>query len=337
MKLAVLVRQQDPFSLRHYRENVMKELVALGVEIIPFPQSGTIPPECDLVWEPGIAGSRSPHPIFKTIQKLLVATVHGAAPFSMNWRECFPSALAALWGELQNRRALIAWRWFRSRVSAVIAVSKYGAREVTCALGLPRCKIYPIYHGVDHKTFHVGEARPFTEQPYLLIVAQCQPKKNVGRVFTAYEQLLEESRPDLVAILPGYRGKPVDIKGIRLIHEGLLPAELSKLYRGALGFVFPSLHETFGMPISEAMACGCPVITSNVTACPEVAGDAALLVDPRSVAEITQAMKRLIKDTTLRKRLREKGLARAKEFTWRKSAEKHLEVFEKTLQKRSTA
>lgn len=93
--------------------------------------------------------------------------------------------------------------------------------------------------------------------------------------------------------------------------------------------MFPSLRESFGMPILEAMACGCPVITSNISACPEVAGDAALLVDPYSVDDIAGAMKRLIEDEPLRQSLRQKGLSRSRQFTWRKSARDHLKVFEK--------
>ncbi|WP_445707531.1 glycosyltransferase [Desulfofundulus thermocisternus] len=88
------------------------------------------------------------------------------------------------------------------------------------------------------------------------------------------------------------------------------------------------------MPIIEAMASGCPVITSNVTSCPEVAGDAAILVDPRSTDAIAEAMHRIIKDQRLRQQLREKGLKRAAQFTWRRSAEKHLKVFEKALRKK---
>ncbi len=95
--------------------------------------------------------------------------------------------------------------------------------------------------------------------------------------------------------------------------------------------MFPSLHETFGLPILEAMACGCPVITSDVGACPEVAGDSALFVNPRSVDDITNAMKRLIEDDSLRQLLRQKGLARSQQFTWRKSADEHLKIFEKAV------
>jgi glycosyltransferase involved in cell wall biosynthesis len=107
--------------------------------------------------------------------------------------------------------------------------------------------------------------------------------------------------------------------------------ELVTYYKRAVGFIFPSLHESFGMPILEAMACGCPVITSNTTACKEVAGDAALLVNPYSVDEITSAMERLVEDSALRRSLREKGIKRASMFTWKKSAQEHLKVFEGAL------
>jgi glycosyltransferase involved in cell wall biosynthesis len=89
------------------------------------------------------------------------------------------------------------------------------------------------------------------------------------------------------------------------------------------------------MPIIEAMACGCPVITSRDTACAEVAGDAALLVDPRSVSDIAAALRRFMDDEPLLKALRQKGLARAQNFSWQKSAHEHLTVFQKLLEGRS--
>jgi glycosyltransferase involved in cell wall biosynthesis len=104
----------------------------------------------------------------------------------------------------------------------------------------------------------------------------------------------------------------------QLVHfTGLVPEEkLPSLYRGAEALVFPSLYEGFGLPLLEAMACGTPVVTANTTALPEVAGRAALLVDPTSVEQIAEAMKRIVSDTSLRQQLREKGLARAAQFSW---------------------
>jgi glycosyltransferase involved in cell wall biosynthesis len=96
---------------------------------------------------------------------------------------------------------------------------------------------------------------------------------------------------------------------------------LPALYRQAVMLVYPSLYEGFGLPVLEAMACGTPVVTSNTTSLPEVAGDAALTVDPTHVEEITQAMARLLDDAFLRERLQQAGLERSKTFTWTRTAE----------------
>lgn len=92
--------------------------------------------------------------------------------------------------------------------------------------------------------------------------------------------------------------------------------KLPSLYRGAEALIFPSLYEGFGLPVLEAMACGTPVVTASSTALPEVAGDAAMLVDPTSVEQIAAAMLRIVSDTSLRQQLREKGLSRAAQFSW---------------------
>jgi glycosyltransferase involved in cell wall biosynthesis len=98
---------------------------------------------------------------------------------------------------------------------------------------------------------------------------------------------------------------------------GLVPdAELPSLYRSAKALLFASLYEGFGLPVIEAMACGTPVVTSNITALPEIAGDAALLVDPTSVEQIATALRQIIEDSSLRQKLRAGGLARAAEFSW---------------------
>ncbi|MEE9161965.1 MAG: glycosyltransferase family 1 protein, partial [Candidatus Neomarinimicrobiota bacterium] len=197
--------------------------------------------------------------------------------------------------------------------------------------GVAREKVVPIYHGVAHDTFNLKGKAHSSMRPYLLQIAQYAAKKNVDRVLQAYSTLDEETRPDLVAILPNFEGPDPDVPGVRLIREPVTHKDLAPWYRGALGFIFPSIHETFGLPALEAMACGCPVITSSISAMPEMAGDAALLVNPRSVEEIAAGIQRLVEDEALRRELRDKGLARARDFTWARSAEQHLAVFEAVL------
>jgi len=108
-------------------------------------------------------------------------------------------------------------------------------------------------------------------------------------------------------------------------------SDLPKLYTAADLFVFPSLHEGFGLPILEAMACGAPVITSNVFCMPEVAGGAAVLVNPYDVNEIARAMYNVLTNDELRKEMIKRGMRRAKQFSWRKCAEEHLKAYKDIL------
>lgn len=332
MKVAILSRERDPFSLRHYRENVVRELKGLGVTVFPFSEKETLPKSVDLYWDPRAAGGAPPFRGLLYAIAPFVVTVHGAAPFALPPWEIFTNWKSALRGKLSNVKKLYYWRVFRERVAAIITVSYYAKAEIVKYLYLDQDKIFPIYHGVDLEVFTMEGDRQKSNCAYFLHVSSYQPKKNVDRIIAAYISLQIANRPRLLIIAPGYRGDVNRPEGIEFILEGQSHTELAKWYRSAIGFMFPSLHETFGMPILEAMACGCPVITSNVTACLEVAGDAALLVNPRSVDEIANAMRRLMKDQELRKMLRKNGLKRVLQFTWRKSAKKHLEVFEKVLE-----
>jgi glycosyltransferase involved in cell wall biosynthesis len=107
--------------------------------------------------------------------------------------------------------------------------------------------------------------------------------------------------------------------------------ELTNIYQKALIFVFPSVYESFGFPPLEAMACGCPVVVSNVASLPEVCGDAAYYVDPYSVESIAEGIYNVLTDESLRQSLIKKGLERAKLFSWEKAAKEHLKVFEEVL------
>jgi glycosyltransferase involved in cell wall biosynthesis len=326
-RVAVVTRTPDAFSLRQLGEYVIRELAELGVDSIAVPEGQCPPLDCDLLWDPGLAGTRAPRRLQALPPRMpVVATANGAGAFALPWRHVWRNRVMALAGQVRKQQARAAWRRFKTRVSAVVALTDFGAREVSRAFGLPPEKLYRIYPGVSPRIFRPDGERHPAQRPYLLSVAQYSPKKNFEAVLAAYARLPREDRPDLVAVMPGWRGGSVGVDGVQLLPRALGHDELARWYRGATAFVFPSFHETFGYPIIEAMACGCPVITSNVTACPEVAGKAALLVDPRSVDAIAEAMRR-VQDPALRQTLREQGLARAGQFTWRGTAERYLELF----------
>ena len=335
MRLGILTRNEPVYSLQIYRDNLEQELISLGVTPVSIPVDHPKFDDVDVVWDPALISARFPHASLRDAPRPVVGTVHGLASHTLSLREFFPDPFEAAIGQVFNQQVTEEWKWFGKKASKIIAVSRFGAEEVTTVFGVPGKKVTPIYHGVAHDIFNLKVKKHRSKKPYLLQIAQYAAKKNVDRVIEAYSQLPQESRPDLVAILPNYEGLEPDVPGLRLIREHLSHKELAPWYRGALGFVFPSIHETFGLPVLEAMACGCPVVTSNISAIPELTGDAAILVNPRSVEEIAEGIQRLAADENLRETLRDKGLARAKQFTWAKSAREHQAVFHSVLKSRS--
>jgi glycosyltransferase involved in cell wall biosynthesis len=329
LKIGTFFPSQIFHSSRIYVDNISKEIEGLGANIIRFSEKQLLPEDVDLYWDPRSAGGLAPYRALINSGKPVVVTVHGTAPFSMKWREFYQNFLHALVGRLHNIKKFYDWHFFYNRIAAAITVSNYAKKEIMQHLKIKGENIFSIYHGVDHNLF-----RPAThstqDESYLLHVSMYQPKKNINRLFIAYESLSMIKKPRLIAVVPGFSQRYIH-DGIKLICDKMSHEKLLPLYQNAVGFVFPSLHETFGMPILEAMACGCPVITSNDTACGEVAGDAALLVNPRSVEEITSAMDRLITDKELQKTFRNSAIQRADTFTWQKSAEAHLSVFNKAI------
>ena len=166
--------------------------------------------------------------------------------------------------------------------------------------------------------------------PYVLGVGNLQPRKNLLRLVEAFSRLKRNTGlPHQLVLVGRAKWKESDLfdairkAGVEshVLFPGYLPDEdLVTLYAHADMFVYPSLYEGFGLPVLEAMACGVPVVTSNVTSIPEVAGDAAVLVDPLDVAALTGAIGRVLSDEALRRALREKGPRRAAHFSWKQTA-----------------
>jgi alpha-1,3-rhamnosyl/mannosyltransferase len=221
----------------------------------------------------------------------------------------------------------------------VLVLSHATIAEVVEHYHVPESRIAVTPLGVDDAWFVAptvdvlaGTLRRYgLARGYLLFVGTLQPRKNVERIVDAYGRLPPALRAsfDLVVVgKVGWSAAPIVAKlrerageGVRWL-ERVPDADLRMLYRGAAGFVFPSLYEGFGLPVLEAFASGVPVVTSNVTSLPEVAGDAALLVDPLDADAIAQAMARILDDRALAGSLRAKGAARALGFSWEACAAK---------------
>jgi glycosyltransferase involved in cell wall biosynthesis len=204
--------------------------------------------------------------------------------------------------------------------AGIFTVSEFTRGQTVEWSGVAPEKVLNVGCGVDAAYCPVGDSYglPF---PYLLCVSNRKRHKNEFRVVEAFGKsglggrmrlvFTGETTPELARCAERHQVTAA-------VHfAGKIPEEkLPSLYRGAEALVFPSLYEGFGLPLLEAMACGTPAVTSNVTGMPEVAGDAALLVDPTSVEQIAEAMDRIVGDTRLRQTLRERGIARAAQFSW---------------------
>jgi glycosyltransferase involved in cell wall biosynthesis len=174
------------------------------------------------------------------------------------------------------------------------------------------------------------------DRPYVLSVGTLQPRKNYIRLMQAFDALPVARETDFQLLIAGGRGWRYDDvlheavqRGARVRLVGFVDdADLPALYRHAAAFVFPSLYEGFGLPVLEAMACGAPVVCSNVSSLPEVAGDAALLVNPRDVAALADAMARVLWDDALRQTMVQRGVAQAAQFTWERAAGQLLMVLD---------
>ncbi len=238
-------------------------------------------------------------------------------------------------------------RW----VDIVIVDSEFAKEETAKAYKMNKNKIRVVYLGVDDKfaewrskaSDYLSAIGKYGLSPgYLLTVGRIQPHKNIKRVAEAYIKMRENTRFDNRLVIVGkpyFDYEPIfrlaktssfknDIIFIDFVDDNDLPA----IYGAAALFLFPSLNEGFGMPVLEAMASGVPVITSNTTALPEVAGNAALLINPENVEEIREAMEKVLADETLRKTLVQDGIIRAAKFTWEKTAAATAMIYKEVLQ-----
>jgi glycosyltransferase involved in cell wall biosynthesis len=216
----------------------------------------------------------------------------------------------------------------------MIGVSQFTANQVEDLLGVPRARLRVIPHGV-----HMPAAASSTPREQLILfVGAIQRRKNVARLVKAFERLPSGWRLALAGAADGYGAA----EELRAVEESPRRADievlgyvsgqaLERLYQRAGIFAFPSLDEGFGMPVLEAMAHGVPTLTTARSAVPEVAGDAALLIDPLDTEAIATGLARLAEDASLRADLIGRGLERARQYSWESAVEKTWKVYQEIL------
>jgi glycosyltransferase involved in cell wall biosynthesis len=252
--------------------------------------------------------------------------------------------------EMHTRGNIAADREFAEKIirraDRLIAVSEHTRKDAIEVLRIPSDKIDVIHHGVPDRYFQASPEEAETvatkyqlRRPYILFCSTIEPRKNLDALLDAYALLassLKETFDLVVAGMAGWASESTMERlrgggnGVRYL--GYVPErDMPGLTRGATVFVYPSLYEGFGLPLAQAMAAGVATITSGVSAMPEIAGDGALLIDPRSVEELRAAITQLLLSPSLRERLAFKGRRQAERYRWEDCASKSWAFFERAL------
>lgn len=264
----------------------------------------------------------------------IVVTAHGAGDITAPGQ--FP---------LSRRVYNFIMTYFNRWISAVIGVSEFGKKEIISSYRIAKDKVHAIYNGggenfkpLDKTSAQARICQKYgIRAPFILDVSRLEPHKNVDSLIRAYEAMrLKSAHAHTLVVAGAHRYKAEktvalarasqfskDIRFINFVSD----EDMNMLYSASDLFVFPSLNEGFGLPIVEALASGAPVITSNSASMPEIAGDAAITVDPLDIKALAEAMQSVLSDAPLRDSLIRKGLARAREFTWSKTARETSELY----------
>ncbi len=277
-----------------------------------------------------------------------VVTIHDVIPLLL------PEYSAHLAGRAYTWLSALAAR----RARAVIAVSECSKRDIVRTLGLPAERVHVIGNAVDPSYQPVRDPRLLSSvrerynlgERFILYFGGFDVRKNVHRLIKAYDRIREKFDEPHQLVLAGrfrlvahrlYPDPRVLVRELGLESDVIFTGQIREqdkapLYSAATVFAFPSLYEGFGMPVLEAMACGAPVVTSNSSALPEVAGDAAVLVDPEDVTAIGEAILGLVQDPARRAALGAAARARAAHFSWSAVAAQTLEVYSQAAGERAT-
>lgn len=297
-----------------------------------WPQSnaGAVPADMDVYHLPFIvrpAPRRSPRTKFVVTMYDLIIATYPETFDKVSGMRVFIEALSAQAGQADK----------------IITISQSARRDIVDIFDLPPERVEVIYPATElqapadaESTLALLRRNLGLPERYILHFSSWQLRKNVAGIVRAFEKIAVKCREQNVFLCLGggsaseaevsfIENSPCSDQIVRLGHvrREWMPA----LYAGAEMFVFPSFYEGFGLPVLEAMACGAPVISSNVSSLPEVVGDAGLMVDPQSIDELADAMELLLDDTNYSEQLKQKGFAQAAKFSWEKAARETLDVY----------
>ena len=300
--------------------------------------------------------------IYQQAKKLKLDVLHdptGAAPLALAATKKIVTIHDVIPYVYPNTSTRLDWLIYRywlplavRRLDAVITDSQQSKADIAQYLPLPMEKItvIPCAANRHYRPLDIVDVQPVLTRhgiagPYILYVGSIAARKNLPRLLEAYAQVRQWSTHWRLVIVGARQWKSSPVYetvqrlnlGEHVYFTGYVEeADLPALYNGADLFVFPSLYEGFGLPVLEALACGTPVVTSKSSSLPEVAGDAALLVDPYNVEDIAHAMRRILADQALAQDLRARGLKRAAQFSWERTARETLAVYEQVLGEKLT-
>ena len=266
----------------------------------------------------------------------MVFTMHDASPFTHP--QFYPD-------QIRRRLVPLIKRGLKT-AKLILCISEHCRQTTRELFHLPEEKLQVVHHGIS-ASFHPVDAswaRATVDQrfnihwPYVLYVGKLEARKNIRRLLQAFQQFRRETGSEMKLVLAGRRFWDLEDFDQTIAGLGLAPhvielgyvrqADLLALYGAASLFVFPSLWEGFGFPVLEAMKCGTPVVTSDISCLPEIAGGAAELVNPTDVEQIARAMASVTSNPAARSEMIRKGLAQAARFTWEASAMKTVELYQ---------
>lgn len=262
----------------------------------------------------------------------IIYTVYDLSPF------IFP-------GQYDKTFSGMRWKIERSikKADVVLAISENTKKDIIRIFNIPTEKINVVYCGVSEDFFPINDENVQREtknkycggKEFILSVGTLNPRKNFIKLIEAFAVVRKNI--DIKLVIAGKKGwlfeeiyskvKELNIQNDVIIANAVNDKELNMLYNSCSVFVFPSLYEGFGIPIIEAFACGAPVCASNASSVPEVAGDAALYFDPNNAEEMADCIVKILKNKTLRDEFIKKGFKQVKNFSWKNSAIKLLEIF----------